>query len=91
MDVEIATEVVQPHADVEDLKFRQLKEETAASVTFQGGYEQITDVCVAISLWIKDHNYDLDGPDFCIYHQGWGRGNNPEQFRTEICFPIRKA
>ena len=90
MDIEIATEVVGSYEDVEDICFRQLKDETVASVTFTGDYSQITEVCMAITMWIKENGYELDGANFCIYHKGWGQCDNPKEFVTEICFPIRK-
>lgn len=91
VDVEIAQEVVGTYEDDEDLQFRQLKDETVASVTFVGDYSQITQVCMAITMWIKEHGYELNGPNFCIYHKGWGICNTPAEFVTEICFPIRKS
>ena len=90
VDIEIATEVVGSYEDVEDICFRQLKDETVASVTFTGDYSQITEVCMAITMWIKENGYELDGANFCIYHKGWGQCDNPKEFVTEICFPIRK-
>ena len=89
-NIEIATEVVGSYEDVEDICFRQLKDETDASVTFTGDYSQITEVCMAITMWIKENGYELDGANFCIYHKGWGQCDNPKEFMTEICFPIRK-
>ncbi|MCR0206917.1 MerR family transcriptional regulator [[Clostridium] innocuum] len=90
VDVEIAIEVVGSYEDVEDIRFRQLKDEAVASVTFTGDYSQISEVCMAITMWIKENGYELDGANFCIYHKGWGQCDNPEEFVTEICFPIRK-
>lgn len=90
VDVEIATEVIGSYEDVEDIRFRQLKDETVASVTFTGDYSQISEVCMAITLWIEENGYELDGANFCMYHKGWGQCDNPKDFVTEICFPIRK-
>lgn len=90
VDMEIASEVAGSYDDVEDIRFRRLKDETVASVTFAGDYSQISEVCMAITMWIKENGYELDGANFCIYHKGWGMCDNPEEFVTEICFPIRK-
>lgn len=72
VDVEIAVEVVGSCEDVEDIRFRQLKDEAVASVTFTGDYSQISEVCMAITMWIKENGYELDGANFCHLSQGLG-------------------
>ena len=89
VNIEIATEVVGSYEDVEDICFRQLKDETDASVTFTGDYSQITEVCMAITMWIKENGYELDGANSAFITR-LGQCDNPKEFVTEICFPIRK-
>lgn len=88
VDIEIRVEVKGTYQDTENIKFRTIKPLKIASITFTGGYEHITEVCYNIGKWIHEHNYEITGPDFSIYHVGYHQTNNPEEFVTEICFPI---
>lgn len=89
VDVEIRTEVKGCYEDTENIKFKHIPEVQVASITFTGGYEHITDISYNIAKWISEHHYEICGPDFSIYHVGYFQTNNPEEFVTEICYPIR--
>lgn len=89
VDVEIRTEVSGEYKDSENIKFKKIPAVKVASITFTGGYEHITDVSYSIAQWISDHNYEICGPDFSIYHVGYFQTDDPEQFVTEICYPIK--
>ncbi len=90
VDVEIRIEVKGHYEDTENIKFKQIEPIQVASVTFTGGYEHIKDVSYHIANWISEHGYEINGPDFCIYHVGYAQTHNPEEFVTEICYPISK-
>ena len=89
VDVEIRVQVKGQHVDTENIKFRQIPLVKVASVTFTGGYEHSTEVSYHIARWISEHNYEINGPDFSIYHVGYGKTDNPDEFVTEICYPIK--
>ena len=91
-DVEImASKSVQgTYPDTEHVKFRTLPAVTYAGCTFKGGYERINDVVAAVSAWIEDNGYDYDGPMFDIYHVSPHETQNPDEFVTEVCFPVKK-
>ena len=38
--------------------------------------------------WINDNGYRTNGPMFNIYHVGPGQTQNPDEFVTEVCFPV---
>ena len=63
---------------------------TVASCTFKGGYEQINDVTGALTAWIEANGYTYDGPMFDIYHVSPRDTQDPSQFVTEVCYPVRK-
>ena len=37
------------------------------------------------------HGYTYDGPAFNIYHISPHETKDPEQFVTEVCYPVKKA
>ena len=78
------------YADTEHVKFRTLPAVTYAGCTFQGGYEQISDVTAALTAWIEANGYAYDGPMFDIYHVSPHETDDPAQFVTEVCYPVRK-
>lgn len=78
------------YADTEHVKFRTLPAVTYAGCTFQGGYEQMNDVTAALTAWIEANGYAYDGPMFDIYHVSPHETDDPAQFVTEVCYPVRK-
>ena len=72
------------------MKFRTLPAVTVASCTFRGPYEKIGEVYAAIAAWIADNGYECDGPMFNIYHVSPHETNDPEEFVTEACYPVRR-
>ena len=78
------------YPDTEHVKFRTLPEVTVASCTYQGSYTLITEVYAAVVAWIEANGYETDGPMFNIYHVSPHETQNPDEFVTEVCYPIRK-
>ena len=91
VEVEAWKTVRGSYPDTEHVKFRTLPAVTVASCTFRGSYEKITEVYAAIVAWIADNGYACDGPMFNIYHVSPHETQNPEEFVTEACYPVRKA
>ena len=78
------------YPDTEHVKFRTLPEVTVASCTYQGSYTQITEVYAAVIAWMEANGYEPAGPMFNIYHVSPHETHNPEEFVTEICYPVKK-
>ena len=78
------------YPDTAHVKFRTLPEATVASCTYQGGYERIVEVYAAVVAWIEANGYEYAGPMFNIYHVSPHETHNPEEFVTEICYPVRQ-
>ena len=78
------------YPDTEHVKFRTLPEETVASCIYQGSYTQITDVYAAVVAWMEANGYEPAGPMFNIYHVSPHETQNPDEFVTEICYPVKK-
>ena len=78
------------YPDTEHVKFQTLPEVTVASCTYRGSYAQITDVYAAVIAWMEGNGYEPAGPMFNIYHVSPHETQNPEEFVTEICYPVKK-
>ena len=78
------------YPDTEHVRFRTLPEETVASCTYQGGYEHISEVYAAVAAWMEENGYEASGLMFNIYHVSPHETQNPDEFVTEICYPVRK-
>ena len=78
------------YPDTEHVKFRTLPEVTVASCTYQGSYTRITEVYAAVIAWMKTNGYAPVAPMFNIYHVSPRETQNPDEFVTEICYPVKK-
>lgn len=76
--------------DTEHVKFKTLPAVEVASCVFKGGYEQMTDVYAAVIGWINANGYKTSGPMFNIYHVSPAQTQDPEEYVTEVCFPVEK-
>ena len=78
------------YPDTAHVKFRTLPAETVASCVYKGGYSQITEVYAAVIAWVEQNRYEAAGPMFNIYHVSPHETRNPDEFVTEVCYPVRK-
>lgn len=90
VEIMAAKSVKGAYPDTEHVRFQTLPAVLYAGCTFKGGYEQINDVVAAVSAWIEDNGYDYAWPMFDIYHVSPHETQNPEEFVTEVCFPVKK-
>ncbi|HBH3611633.1 TPA: MerR family transcriptional regulator [Clostridioides difficile] len=90
VDVEVQVAVSGKYKDTEHVKFKTVPSVTAATAIVNGNFNQVADACEAIGNWISDNNYDVDGPMFNIYHVSPGNDSNPDNWVTEVCFPVKK-
>ncbi|MBR3503401.1 MAG: MerR family transcriptional regulator [Clostridia bacterium] len=78
------------YPDTAHVKFRTLPEVTVASCVYKGSYAQIVDVYAAVIAWMEANGYEAAGPMFNIYHVSPHETQNPDEFVTEICYPVKK-
>ncbi len=78
------------YPDTEHVRFRTLPEVTVASCTFKGSYTLITEVYAAVIEWVNANGYEPNGPMFNIYHVSPHETQNPDEFVTEVCYPVKK-
>jgi len=89
-DVEIQVSVQGNFQNTENVVFKTVPSELIAYTTFKGSYDQITAVNQVVANWIRDNGYVFNGAMFNIYHVGPWQTQNPDEFVTEICFPVKK-
>ena len=90
VEIIVSMSVKGKYQDTEHVKFRTLPEVTVASCTYRGSYTQITDVYTAVIAWMEANGYEPAEPMFNIYHVSPHETQNPDEFVTEICYPVKK-
>lgn len=90
IDSEVFRVVGQAGPDIEGLRFSEMPETEAAVVAFQGIYSRIGDINRYIYHWIVENGYRISGKAFNVYYISPGNEPNPENYVTEICYPIKK-
>ena len=90
VEVEVQKTVKGSYTDTEHVRFHTLPAVTVASCIFRGGYDQMNDVYAAMVSWIHSNGYDYAGPMFNIYHVSPHETQSPEEFVTEVCYPVQK-
>lgn len=88
--VEVQKDVTGRYEDTEHVKFKTVPPVQFASVTYKGGYDQISQANQAVFRWISENGYEIAGISFNIYHVSPHETNNPDEFVTEVCFPVKK-
>lgn len=61
-----------------------------ACCTFVGPYSKLGEAYAKVMKWIDENGYECTRAPFDIYLEGPRDGKTPEQFVTEVCFPISK-
>ena len=76
------------YEDTEHVKFRVLPAVKVASCVIRGSYDQMGDATATVVSWINENGYEVTGPMFNIYHVSPNETQNPDEYVTEVCFPI---
>ncbi|MDF2567454.1 MAG: merR [Oscillospiraceae bacterium] len=90
VDVEVQVSVDGMYSDTEEVKFKTIPAIGVASVIVKGSYDQLSEANEAIANWITDNQYEICGAMFNINHVSPGTDPNPENWETEVCYPVRK-
>jgi len=76
------------YSDTEHVKFKTLPAVKVASCIIKGSYDQMGDACACVASWIDANGYKMNGPMFNIYHVSPAQTQNPDEYVTEVCFPV---
>lgn len=90
IDTEVFRVVEKAGLDIDGMRFSEMPATEAAVVAFQGKYSRIGDINRYIYHWIVENGYSISGKAFNIYYISPGNELNPENYITEICYPIKK-
>lgn len=90
VDVEIQMAVQGEYPDTEHVRFKTVEPILMASATYTGSYDRMSEVNAAVAAWVQDNGYVFDGLSFCIYHVSPHETQNPDEWVTEVCYPVRK-
>lgn len=91
VDLEAQKTVRGRYTDTEHVRFKTMPPVTFASAIHRGGYDTLNEVYPAVAAWVLDNGYALaDSPVFNIYHVSPHETQNPEEFVTEVCYPVRR-
>lgn len=90
VDVEVQKSVRGSYPNTEHVVFKTEPPVLIASATYKGGYDKINEVSEAVANWVRDNGYDFDGPAFDINHVSPHETQNPEEWVTEVCYPVKK-
>lgn len=90
-EIEAQKTVRGKYRDTEHVKFKTLPEVTFASAIHRGSYDGINAANAAVAAWINENGYEFLSPAFNIYHVSPHETKNPDEFVTEVCYPVKKA
>lgn len=74
----------------ENVKVETLKGGLHVFTTFIGPYSKIGIAYKALTDWIKENDYEIIAPPFDRYIKGGESTQYPDEFITEVYFPVRK-
>ncbi|QIB69923.1 MerR family transcriptional regulator [Aminipila butyrica] len=90
VDVEIQMSVVGAYEDTEHVFFKKVPSIEFASAIIKGDYQGLTEVHRGVAQWVRDNAYEFNGAMFCIYHVSPAQTQNPQEWVTEVCYPVKK-
>ena len=88
VEIMVSMTVKGTYEDTEHVKFKTLPAVKVASCVVRGSYDQMGDATAAAAAWISENGYKMNGPMFNIYYVSPHETQNPDEYVTEICFPI---
>jgi effector-binding domain-containing protein len=72
-----------------EVKEKELEKAAFACITHKGPLEKLPEVYQIILKWIRENEYQIDGPAREVYHKGLGVSGGQE-YVIELQFPVRK-
>lgn len=91
IDTEVWLQVEKLMPDVDELKFRVLPETDVAAIAYRGEYQKIGEISRYIYRWANENNYQISGKSFQTYYVSPAAEGDPNNYVTEVCFPVKKV
>lgn len=89
IDTEVQFVTDKVYEGVQGMKAFSIPKCQVAAIAFKGEYMQIGNIIAYMKKWLKENDYELIGAPFSTYYRSPGNESNPNQFITELCFPIK--
>jgi len=89
IDTEVQFVVDRLYKGLKGMKSFTIPECQVATIAFKGEYMQIGNIKAYMNKWLKENGYMITGEIFSTYYRSPGNESNPNQFITELCFPIK--
>lgn len=86
-DVEVLLPVPEGEIKIEAENFNP---GICAHTTYTGAYSSIGDAYAVIMKWAGENGYEISGAPFDVYIKGPQQAASPEEFITEVYFPVKK-
>ena len=84
-------EVVLPVGDKErKIKTENFNPGLCACTIYTGSYSSIGDAYARVMKWISENDYEISGAPFDVYIKGPREVSSPDEFVTEVYFPVKK-
>lgn len=71
-------------------KIKELSGGLVAFTTYVGSYSKLGEAYSNITKWIDDNGYKIVAAPFDVYLNGPQNVKTPEEFITEVCFPVSR-
>jgi DNA-binding transcriptional MerR regulator len=85
----LPVEAPTPTAPLDEVALIELPATTAAVITHLGSYDSIGDTYASLGAWVAYHAEPTGQPVREVYLVSYDQTSDPDQFRTEIQWPIR--
>lgn len=86
-DIELALPVPKKENKIQTQEFDP---GLCAYTVYTGAYSSIGDAYAAIMKWIEANGYEISGAPFDVYIKGPREVSSPDEFVTEVYFPVKK-
>lgn len=91
VDAEVIEPIEGELPETERIKVRDLEGvDSMATVIHNGSYETLHIAFSEISKWIESNKYEITGPHRELYLKGEWNSSSPNEYVTEIQFPVKK-
>ena len=90
VDVEVQKSVIGNYKNTENVVFKTEPAVEIASAICKGSYEQMNKINEAVANWVQVNGYEFGGAMFNIYHVSPHETQNPNEYVTEVCYPVKK-
>ncbi|HEY33662.1 MAG TPA: GyrI-like domain-containing protein [Dehalococcoidia bacterium] len=87
---QISGDIAESEPDEEGLGVKHLEATQVAAAMHRGPYEKLEETYQALTLWVEENDYEINGPPEEAYYNDPAQTPSGEPL-TEIRFPVRRT